>query len=78
MVKCAATSYRLGSEPTTKTGKNLEAGNACSSCNVETLQGGIAYLLDRHGDMIQYVLLGKIQSDRIEGRSDYPHIKGNH
>ena len=31
------------------------------------------YLLDRHGDLIQYVLLGKIQSDKIEGH--FGHLR---
>ena len=29
------------------------------------------YLLERHGDILHYVLLGKVQSDRIEGRFGY-------
>lgn len=32
------------------------------------LVGLTNYLLERHGDVLNYVLLGKIQSDRIEGR----------
>lgn len=37
------------------------------------LVGLSKYLLNSHGDHIQYVLLGKIQSDRIEGR--FGHLR---
>ena len=35
------------------------------------LVGVATYLLEEHGDVVDYVLLGKIQSDRIEGRFGY-------
>ena len=35
------------------------------------LVGLANYLLERHGDILHYVLLGKVQSDRIEGRFGY-------
>ena len=35
------------------------------------LVGLANYLLDKHSDVMHYVLLGKVQSDRIEGRFGY-------
>ncbi|KAF0287545.1 hypothetical protein FJT64_014052 [Amphibalanus amphitrite] len=35
------------------------------------LVGLANYLLDKHSDVMKYVLLGKVQSDRIEGRFGY-------
>ena len=35
------------------------------------LVGLTNYLLEKHGDILHYVLLGKVQSDRIEGRFGY-------
>ncbi|XP_043218350.1 uncharacterized protein LOC122379861 [Amphibalanus amphitrite] len=35
------------------------------------LIGVTQYLLEKHGDLVHYVLLGKIQSDRIESRFGY-------
>ena len=35
------------------------------------LVGLANYLLEKHGNLVHYVLLGKVQSDRIEGRFGY-------
>ena len=53
----------------------------CKAMSKDTTQGAAVtcrglvgltnYLLDRHGDVLCYVLLGKVQSDRIEGRFGY-------
>ena len=57
-----------------------EKGNKMST---DTLKGAIYtcrglvglanYLLDKHGDVLDYVLLGKVQYDKIEGR--FGHLK---
>ena len=37
------------------------------------LVGLANYLLDNYGDLVHYILLGKVQSDRIEGR--FGHLR---
>ena len=61
----------------------LDSERKTTKMSTDTLKGvmytcrglvGLAnYLLDRHGDLIQHVLLGKIQSDKIEGR--FGHLR---